>query len=320
MKTVKNIFLIIVSTFLLSLTGYGQSSETGTTSAAFLKLGAGARAAAMGNSGVAISSGADALYWNPSLLGLQSNSDVLISYNKWIAETHNSFIGLTMPTSAGTFGFGILAFASGEMTRTNAIPGQNMPYTEESSFWNIDGALYAGYGVDVYKNTCFGISAKGIYQNLAEESFAGFAVDLGLSTKFAVNDFGFSVGFAVNNIGPKMKYTDEEVDLPLMITGGASIRFYHDQALVSVSGGSIDENTQIKFGGEFTPIEYVSLRVGYRTGLEDVNGDITGITAGLGLQYSGLKLDYAYNAYGDLGHVHVISLGLIPSLLNNAGK
>ncbi len=297
-----------------------QDAKSGTTSADFLKLGSGARAAALGNSGVAIVNGADAIYWNPSLLGLQNKSDILLSYNKWIAETHNSFIGITMPTSLGSFGFGLLAFTSGEMTRTEAVPGLNAPYTEGSSFWNIDGAVYASYGVDFYKNTCFGLSVKGIYQNLAEESFAGFAVDLGLSSKFTVNNIGFTLGFSVNNIGPKMKYDVEEVDLPLMITGGASVKFYEDKALVSISGGSVNEKTQIKLGGEYTPIEYVSIRLGYRTGLEDVNGDITGITAGLGLQYSGLRLDYAYNALGDLGHVHVISLGIIPSMLNTGGK
>lgn len=317
----KKYFIISIIALVSILNfSYSQSEKNGTTSANFLKLGAGSRVAAMGSSGVAIANGADAIYWNPSLLGLQNSGELLLSYNKWIAETHNSFIGFTSTNNFGTFGFGLLAFTSGEMKRTEAIPGINAPYTEDGTFWNIDGALYVSYGVDVYKNTCFGLSLKGIYQNIAEESFFGGAVDVGLSTKFNVNDFGFSIGLAVNNLGPKMKYKNEEVDLPLIINGGAAVRFYENKALVSLSGGSIDGNTVIRFGGEFTPIEYVSIRLGYRTGLDDISGDLIGLTAGIGLQYSGLKLDYAYNAYGDLGHVHNISLTVIPSLFNFSDK
>ena len=320
MKNNIKIVMVLFSMFLVWNCAVGQSSETGTTSANFLKLGAGSRAAALGGSGVAIANGADAIYWNPALLGIQNTSEIIISYNKWIAETHNSFIGITLPTGIGSFGFGLLAFTSGEMTRTEAVAGLNAPYTEGSSFWNIDGALFVSYGVDVYKNTCFGFSVKGIYQNIAEKSFMGGSVDLGLSSKFMVNDLGFNVGFTVNNLGPKIKYNVEEVDLPMIISLGASIRFLEDKVMVAVSGGSVEQNTQFRIGAEYTPIEYVSLRLGYKTGLDDINGDLTGITAGLGLQYSGLKLDYAYNAYGDLGHVHVITLGLIPSLLKAAGK
>lgn len=316
----KYFYIMIILFGLLFNLSFAQNEKNGTTSANFLKLGAGSRAAAMGASGVAISNGADAIYWNPSLLGLQERGELLLSYNRWIGETHNSFIGFTSKSSVGMFGFGLLAFTSGEMKKTIAIPGSTTPYTEDGTFWNIDGALYVSYGVDVYKNTCFGLNLKGIYQNIAEESFFGGAVDVGLSSKFAVNDYGFIIGLSVNNLGPKIKYKNEEVDLPLMITGGASVRFYEDKALVSISGGSIDNNTIIKFGGEFTPIEYISIRLGYRTGLDDINGDLKGLTAGLGLQYSGIKLDYAYNAYGDLGHIHNISLSFIPSLFNTMDK
>jgi hypothetical protein len=318
----KNIKILFVLFSVMFASGYAiaQSSETGTTSANFLKLGAGSRVAALGGSGAAIADGADAIYWNPALLGLQNNSEVLLSYNKWIAETHNSFIGITLPTNLGTFGFGLLAFASGEMTRTEAVPGLNTPYTEGNSFWNVDGAIFISYGVDVYKNTCFGLSIKGIYQYIAEESFPGASIDLGISSKFSVNDLGFSVGFTVNNLGPKMKYDVEEVNLPVIIMFGVSVRLLEDKVLVSLSGGSVDQNTQFRFGAEYTPIEYVSLRLGYRTGLGDIKGDITGITAGLGLKYSGLKLDYAYNAYGDLGHVHIITLGIVPAFLKTEGK
>lgn len=318
MKNIIKITMVLFSILLYGSFAFSQNSESGTTSANFLKLGAGSRVAAIGGSGVAISNNADAIYWNPALLGVQENTDFLISYNKWIAETHNSFIGITLPSSLGTFGFGLLAFTSGEMQRTEAVAGG--AYTEGNTFWNIDGAIYASYGVDFYKNTCFGVSVKGIYQNIAEKSFGGYAVDLGLSSKFTVNDLGFSIGFTVDNLGPKMKYDVEEDDLPLMISGGASVRFLENKVLVSVAGGSIDGKTQFRFGGEYTPIEYVSIRLGYKTGLEDIKGDITGVTAGLGLQYSGLRLDYAYNAYGDLGHVHVITLGITPSMLKAAGK
>ena len=56
-------------------------------------------------------------------------------------------------------------------------------------------------------------------------------------------------------------------------------------------------------------LSFLALRVGYQANLADnqIQG-LTGLTAGIGVTYEGLGLDYAYLPYGDLDNTHRISL------------
>jgi opacity protein-like surface antigen len=269
-----------------------------------LKLGVGARATAMGSSYFAIANDPTAIYWNPSGLGRIDNYYFLASYNKLYDDMMNSFLGVSIPLGTGSLGIGGVVFSSGKMTRTEALPGGS-GYIKGDDFSNLDIAGILSYGVDIYKGTCLGISAKYIRQTLDDKSASGFAMDLGFISRIQM----FDIGFTYSNIGSKMKFNVVEYDLPRLIQGGLALHLFEEKAILSFST-IIDDNSNSKmlFGGEYNLTENVSLRAGYRTGLENISGDIKGITAGIGINLSGLLLDYAYNSYGDLGEVHHISL------------
>jgi hypothetical protein len=190
------------------------------------------------------------------------------------------------------------------MTRTEAIPSGGLPYSQTGTFTNHDGALMLGYGMRVADNVTIGLGVKGIFQSLAGVSAYGGAADIGIYAKLQMVD----VGFAVRNIGTKIKFTDTAQALPLQVLLGAGVHVT-DEFLVTASGGSVGEGeTQFSVGAEYR-YSFVAFRAGYRTGFADLTGTMKGLTAGLGLNFSGIRLDYAYNAFGDLGGVHLISLG-----------
>jgi hypothetical protein len=305
MKSIIRIGLILLCcTSLFSVVSLAQGDKVGTMSATFLKIGVGARSAGMGNSSVALLSDASVLYWNPASLGLLHQTDVLMTYTQWFQGMRHDFLGIALPTGIGTFGIGGTMFSSGTMTRTEAAPGGG--YVETGEFTNTDICGTVGYGIRIYDHTGFGFAAKYILQSLAGKSGNAYAADVGLFSRIAFLD----LGVAVRNVGSKIKFVNEKYELPMQIDGGMVLRFLDDAMLLSVSGGSIGEGkTQGSFGGEFRPLRLLALRAGYRTGQEEVTGRLKGLTAGLGLDLKSLRLDYAFNPYGDLGSVHHISLG-----------
>src|SRR5688572_27365803 len=61
-------------------------------------------------------------------------------------------------------------------------------------------------------------------------------------------------------------------------------------------------------GGEWRPLDMLSLRAGYRTDTLKELSALAGLTAGMGIHVWGQELAYAWLPYGDLGQTHYISL------------
>ena len=56
------------------------AQRTGMAAAQFLKIGVGARAAGMGESFVAVSNDASALYWNPAGITQSTGNEIIVSH------------------------------------------------------------------------------------------------------------------------------------------------------------------------------------------------------------------------------------------------
>ena len=73
---------------------FSQTSKVGTTAAAFLEIGPGAVATAMGGAFVSIANDATALYWNPAGISDFTNNEVTIFHANWIASTNFDYAAL----------------------------------------------------------------------------------------------------------------------------------------------------------------------------------------------------------------------------------
>jgi len=63
-------------------------SNAGTSAAAFLQIGVGARAMAMGNAGTTLARDATALYWNPAAAAnLTAQATVTFDHTDWLVDT-----------------------------------------------------------------------------------------------------------------------------------------------------------------------------------------------------------------------------------------
>ena len=70
------IFLLIFFSF--GIITAGEITKVGTSAAQFMKIGVGARATAMGESFVAVSNDASAIFWNPAGIASLTTNEVLL--------------------------------------------------------------------------------------------------------------------------------------------------------------------------------------------------------------------------------------------------
>jgi outer membrane protein OmpA-like peptidoglycan-associated protein len=72
----------------------------------------------------------------------------------------------------------------------------------------------------------------------------------------------------------------------------------------------VHDAVSLRAGAEYKPVPELAIRLGYRTGPEDLGtlGALSGLTAGLGVGVGPLSLDYAITPYGKLGIAHRIGL------------
>jgi hypothetical protein len=67
--------------------------RAGISTAQFLKIGVGARAAALGDAFIAIADDASALYWNPAGLIQFKNHEIIFAHNSWLVDINHDFLG-----------------------------------------------------------------------------------------------------------------------------------------------------------------------------------------------------------------------------------
>ena len=287
---------IIILTVLLGILG---PDGAGTSALPLLRIGAGPRAAALGEAYVSIADDASAIYWNPAGLGRQGTSRFAFSHQQWFMDIKDEVLQATIPSGPGAFGFGLTY--SGD-PGIQAWDENNMP---GDTFMTWSGVASVGYGVPVAGRYWLGGTVKGLYENLRDVAGFGGALDLGFMTRPV--DM-LSIGITARNIGA-LAYGNGWELLPSELAAGAcaTLGRFNLTADVVVPRES---DVNVRFGVECVPVSVLAVRLGYRTGPGDLStlGYANGLCAGLGVKAGNFDLDYAFTPYGKLGMVHRVGL------------
>src|SRR5262249_47352684 len=84
------------------------SDEVGTSGAAFLKIGPGARPAAMGEAFTGVADDIHAIYYNPAGLALLKKPELTAMHMQWFQSINYEFAAFAYPTEKyGTWGFAV---------------------------------------------------------------------------------------------------------------------------------------------------------------------------------------------------------------------
>lgn len=273
---------------------------SGTSPLTLLRLAQGPRGAALGEALTAIADDATAVYWNSARLGKVRDYSLSFSHQIWYEGTNDELIHLALPANRGTFGLSLLYSATPEIEFWNE---QNQP-GDTFSTWT--GMLSLGYGLPVAERYHIGAGVKACYENLYTGYGYGGGLDIGFSAEPLPT---LKTGLALRNLG-LMKYSRLET-LPAELAAG--VAWDADRLKLLLDGVyPADRLFQLRFGIEYQPVNELSLRAGYRIGLQDGNelGALSGLSAGIGVRLSNLAFDYSLSGYGKLGMVHRLGLRL----------
>lgn len=341
----KKLFLTIIYTLtiLASVTEaqiFRDITKVGTTAAQFLKVGAGARAMAMGGAYTAVSDDIYAAYWNPAgIAGSEGNGQAAFNHTSWLADiTYDYAAGSLNIPEVGTL------FATLTSLGVPEDKVRTFDYPEgDGRYWNASSiAIGAGFARKLTDRFSIGFQAKYIQENIWNTSAVGFALDVGTYYVTPFNDL--VIGASISNFGSKMKldgrdiqfntdpngtsnsgpnnipslYAMDQYDIPLMFKIGLSMdvvksRFFRVKAAVDANHPN-DNNEYVNTGLELAYDNMLFVRGGYRALF--LNDSEQSYTFGGGINYEvapGLKVvfNYAYANYGRLKNIQYIDLGIV---------
>jgi len=285
----KMILLALVSSSLLF------ADDPGTVVFPLLRVGFGARAAALGESFVGAMNDGASLWWNPGSMGFMDHSEVFATYHIWFEDFKDQYAGVAWTTRKGIFGLGFTNSGVGNIEYWNSNNDQIGTGFTSQNAW----ILALAYSKKIQRNLSMGTAYKLLRERIAETSQIGFVFDFGLNY-LARKDVNF--GLVLRNLG-SMKYGDEGYQLPAELRiGGVFCPYYPDYIFVDLSLVS-RTGLLLHLGNEIWVKDMLALRIGYKATHQENK-----LTFGIGTKYRGFHFDYAFAGYGILGATHRIWL------------
>ena len=175
--------------------------------------------------------------------------------------------------------------------------------------------LGLSFARDLTDKLSMGITAKFVHENLIYKSASAIAFDGGILFKTGFRNI--VVDATIRHFGQHVKYIDQAFPLPQTFTIGAS------SFLLSEKDPLIAQSDQhsVRLAYEMVQprdydqqhcvvMEYAFENMFFLRGGYQFNSDEQSWSAGLGLQYNGLRIDYSYNDFGQyLDAVHRFTIG-----------
>jgi hypothetical protein len=214
--------LVLLGTLLCALgLAAPAQGQVAQSSALFLRIEPDSRSAGMGNAGVALADNANAMFWNPSGLAFQENTQVGLTHANWLPEFdanlfYEYLVGTYHVDGVGTFGGNVRFLNLGE---TEVRNGDNVVLNVINSY---QLAVGTSYGRKITERVGVGTSVRFIYSKLASPAGEGggdgkaytFSTDLSAlyrSAPFSLGgaDATFSAGLNIANLGGTLDFNEQ---------------------------------------------------------------------------------------------------------------
>ncbi|HEX8299205.1 MAG TPA: PorV/PorQ family protein [Rubricoccaceae bacterium] len=314
-------------------------SRSGTTAGAFLQMGVGPRAEALGGAVTAGVSDATALYWNPAGLAQMTTGEAVSAHSDRFGDLTHDYVGVAVPLWGGVAGASVTRLGvPAQEVRTELDQDGTGETFDASSL-----ALGLTYGRAITDRFSLGGTVKLVQERIWHSSASAVAVDLG--TQFRTDFFGgLTIGAQLSNFGTDMRldgrdlrtsvdpapgqdgnngqipadYALDAWSLPLDFKLGVvarPVRSALNQLTIAVDALHPSTNYEsLNVGAEYGFRERFFLRGGFQgLFLDESEG---GLSLGVGVHQplpypDGMaKLDVAYRDAGRLGRIQTIGLSI----------
>jgi hypothetical protein len=296
------VFLVL---FAAAVPGRAEETIYRSASVASRWLSVPGSARVAGLAGAFAARGADpgALEANPAGLAGLRGWQALFTHNAWVGNM--SVERLMGAASLGCLGavaasVDYLNLGEGERYQLDAAGVPEAAGGYSSNSYAVGAAWAADFG-----HLALGAGLKGLAENVAGGSSAGFQGDLGLRWNF---DNAWRLGAAAKNLGLDFSGAVR----PISVRAGAGYTFRQWATPLALDGNLDyqpydDEPPVFRLGAEWALSRMFILRGGYVAGNDRAP---TGLTAGLGVLQGPLQVDYALVGAGELGLTHLVTLSV----------
>lgn len=318
-------------------------SAAGTTSANFLKIPVAAIPSGLGDAYTAMVGG-DSILYNPAGMGLLSYSTLSGSHNQYFEGMMQEYMALTYSSPYGNVGVAYSSLGSGAIDAYDK-DGQHAGQTSTShkmmmfsiaKSWphfkedagRLDPMLINPSWTKVEPVTSYrprsyrisaGVSIKKITERLDVEEASVRTFDAGLLVLLPRH---LHLGLSALNIGGSQKLVRDSFQLPSTLRFGMAKDFHtvNDIMIFTLASDIIKYSDRDSFsatGVEVDVMQMFQFRLGYKTA-KDTGSRLCG---GFGMNFDrlsdkeslvhGMRADYAFVDYGDLGATHRLGVQLI---------
>ncbi len=302
---IKSLVFVLLIVFMSSAVyGAFSSDGKGTTGATFLKIPRGVRATGMGGAYAGVSDDAESVFWNPAGLNKIDSMEISAMHSMWFESIYYNYLNFVRPFEFGKAGFSLNYLGMDDIDKYTidgvAADSAYSPYNLEA---------IGSYGREI-DGHMVGVNLKIIHQSIDDETSTGAGLDLGYLRDINNN---LTLGGAVQNIGPGVKFRNETDPLPLNIKTGASYKDLVDGLVLAMDlNFPVDNIPNLRMGTEYSRYfteEFKGMaRLGFKTSLIEDLEAISGLSAGMGISYSGITVNYTWDPYGKLNSAHRFAL------------
>ncbi len=335
-STSRRILAGVAALLLAALPAWGQS-KTGTTIGQFLLIEPSARIAGMGNAGVAIADGLDAVYFNPATIGLLRGYNVQFTHSAWLADIRFDYAAASIPLGKwGSAVASVTALNSGAMD----VRTVSQPLGTGETFSVSDVALGLGYGRQITDRFSTGAQIQYVQETIWHSSLSTVVLDLG--TLYRISDRGLRIGASLSHLGTQGRFAGRDLNVvydndpsrygdngtlpgdmftsdfsvPTLFRVGLGLPFqFGPRARLDLAADAFhpaDNSEGLSAGAEFRYARVLSLRAGWQDAFQQDTE--VGLTLGAGLQGKvdvyGYRVDYGWADHRRLGGTHRLTIQL----------
>lgn len=263
-----------------------------------------ARAAAIGSSYISFANDPSAAVLNPAGLAYMENFEIGLHHNSGLEDLLHETITAGMRLK-GIGGIAVvLNYSDSGLFERRDEAGALLEGLNGAS----EKSLWFGWGNELPAGISAGISMAYSVKTTAETNINIFAMTAGLNAE--LSDF-FMFSAALTGAGFEGSPVEIAARTGFMFEAGLDDGLGISAALTGEFDGLVLSG--INAGAEASLMSSVFIRAGYtHYTVEQMSGGISGFSAGAGVRFDGIQIDYAFVPYGNLGSSHRISMSYSP--------